>query len=300
MKADPTISTGAISIYSQNDAMDDFPVLKAFQQYIDAEQAKARKRLITLGIFFGVLMGAVIAVFVIMLMGVTARNQALNDRLIEFAMQERNQHHQPAVVVQPPLQQDNAALLAVTAKLEEMQKKFTEKEEAEKKARQEAAEKAKKAEVAKAPKKPTAEETEIAKLKALLAAEKEKVKNAELEAYRRKHYPELYAPKPEKRAQLEIAEEKIPARKRVPAEVDDSIDEALEVLEELENLDDDAAINYFDSETDEVPVTRKKKIRRRGAKKASTPPSPSRPENDYYSIPVDIRGVKSNWSVPND
>ena len=31
--------------------MDDFPVLKAFQQYIDAEQAKARKRMAIMGIF---------------------------------------------------------------------------------------------------------------------------------------------------------------------------------------------------------------------------------------------------------
>ena len=44
-EVDPAIPPrNAVSVYSQ-DAMDDFPVLKAFQQYIDAEQAKARKRL---------------------------------------------------------------------------------------------------------------------------------------------------------------------------------------------------------------------------------------------------------------
>ena len=47
----------AVSVYSQ-DAMDDFPVLKAFQQYIDAEQAKAQKRMTTLCIFFALLMAA--------------------------------------------------------------------------------------------------------------------------------------------------------------------------------------------------------------------------------------------------
>ena len=37
---DPEIPRNAVSIYGNNDAMDDFPVLKAFQQYIDAEHAK--------------------------------------------------------------------------------------------------------------------------------------------------------------------------------------------------------------------------------------------------------------------
>ena len=36
----------AVSVYGQTDGLDDFPVLKAFQQYIDSEQAKARKRMV--------------------------------------------------------------------------------------------------------------------------------------------------------------------------------------------------------------------------------------------------------------
>ena len=47
-----SIPANAVSVYGQTDAMDDFPVLKAFQQYIDAEQAKAQKRMTTLCIFF--------------------------------------------------------------------------------------------------------------------------------------------------------------------------------------------------------------------------------------------------------
>ena len=38
----------AVSVYDAGNAMDDFPVLKAFQQYIDAEQAKAQKRMLFL------------------------------------------------------------------------------------------------------------------------------------------------------------------------------------------------------------------------------------------------------------
>ena len=43
-------ANNAISIYGQ-EGLDDFPVLKAFQQYIDAEQSKSRKRMIMLCIY---------------------------------------------------------------------------------------------------------------------------------------------------------------------------------------------------------------------------------------------------------
>ena len=92
--------TNAISIYG-HEGLDDFPVLKAFQQYIDAEQAKARKRLVAMGVFFGILMGAVIAVFVAMLFVMSQRNQQLNDRLVEFAMRDRDRQSAAPVVVQP-------------------------------------------------------------------------------------------------------------------------------------------------------------------------------------------------------
>ena len=38
---EPGFDQRAVSVYGAADALDDFPVLKAFQQYIDAEQAKA-------------------------------------------------------------------------------------------------------------------------------------------------------------------------------------------------------------------------------------------------------------------
>ena len=49
MNENPAASN-AISIYGQ-EGLDDFPVLKAFQQYIDAEQSKSRKRMIMLCVF---------------------------------------------------------------------------------------------------------------------------------------------------------------------------------------------------------------------------------------------------------
>jgi len=265
----------AVSVYG--DAMDDFPVLKAFQQYIDAEQARARKRLLSLGIFFGVLMLFVIAVFVVMLHGASQRNQMLNDRLVEYAMRDRDR--QSAVVVQPPVQQDHSAILALTAKIEDMQQKMLDSqkraEEAEK-ARQEAVAKA--AEEAKKPKAPSAEEVEIRRLRTLLAAEKEKLasereklaaeqarrRQDEIEAYRRKQYPELY--------ETEKPKSKITTKTvRLPKVEEVADDEA----DDDDELDDSSAISYFNEE--------------------STPAG-----EKAYSIPVDVRGSKSKWRIPKN
>ena len=194
----PDFSQRAVSLYGAGDAMDDFPVLKAFQQYIDAEHAKARKRLLAMAVFFGAFTLAVVAVFVALLVSAGARNQQLNDRLVEFAMKERSSAS--PVVVQPP--QDSSAVLALTARLEEIQRKAAEDRAKAEKALAEAEEKARQAAAAAAPRQPTPEEREIAWLKAQLAAEREKAsaekarqREAELEAYRRRHYPELYEKK---------------------------------------------------------------------------------------------------------
>ena len=127
-------STSAVSIYGQADAMDDFPVLKAFQQYIDTEHSKARKRMIMLCGFFAFLMIVVVTVFVMMLLNVSQRNQALNDRLIDFAMKDKNVNASAPVVVQSAPAQDNSVLVALTARMEQMQKQIERQngEEAEK------------------------------------------------------------------------------------------------------------------------------------------------------------------------
>ena len=82
----PSIPNNAVSIYGQGDAMDDFPVLKAFQQYIDAEQAKAQKRMTTLCIFFAIILAIVIGVFVLLLLNIGQRNNSLNEQLFQYMM----------------------------------------------------------------------------------------------------------------------------------------------------------------------------------------------------------------------
>lgn len=84
----------AVSIYGQSDAMDDFPVLKAFQQYVDAEQAKAHKRLMTLCVFFTIVMTIVIAVFLVIIFTLN-RGKTGNDELVRLMMdQSRRQSEQ--------------------------------------------------------------------------------------------------------------------------------------------------------------------------------------------------------------
>ena len=240
---DPEYGNRAVSVYGSGDALDDFPVLKAFQQYIDAEQAKARKRLLAMGIFFGALTFVVIAIFVILLMNVTNRNQQLNDRLVEFAMKDRAAGS--AVVVQPP--QDTSAILALTTKLEEMQRKLSETQSKADKAVAEAEEKARQAVTAaeaSKPKPPTAEELEIRRLRTLLDeerkkadAERERHRQEELEAYRRKRYPELYGTK----AAKDDAIDKNDAIDQILADLDD-----LEQDETAGESDELAPVSYFD------------------------------------------------------
>ena len=314
-------SQHAVSVYPQ-DALDEFPVLKAFQQYIDAEQAKARKRLLALGIFFGVLTGAIIAVFIVMLANMSSRNQQLNDRLVEYAMKDRER--QSAVVVQPP--QDSTAIMTLTTKINELQRKLDEsRAKAEKdaaiaaeRARQEAAEAAK-------PKGPTPEELEIKRLKDLLAAEREKAaeqaridarriekeraaaekerkRQEELEAYRRKYYPELYEqPKtPPKQHRLTP---KSAAKVRAPAAIDDEEDDDL-------LPDDDDAIDYF-SESAAPARSATKPAAKPAAKKTAATAAPAQKrkpakvyddpapaEEEPYVIPVEVKGKSSSFRIP--
>ena len=72
-----------LSIVPSEGASNEFPVLKAFQEYIDAEQAKARKRMLGLSVFFIVLLFVVVVTFVLILTTVLNRNQSLSDRLLD-------------------------------------------------------------------------------------------------------------------------------------------------------------------------------------------------------------------------
>ena len=208
-------SPNAVSIYGQNDAMDDFPVLKAFQQYIDAEQAKAQKRMTTLCIFFAIIMTIVVGVFVALLVNMAQDKNRISDQMIQFMLKERD--HGP-VVVQPPSGQTDATVKALTESMTNLQKQLADQQmkmvEQQNKffeqRAQDAARRAKEeveSEMGQPPSKAQVDlakknQQDIAKIKKAsallqkqkeeLAKEKERLRQKEIELQRRKLYPELY------------------------------------------------------------------------------------------------------------
>ena len=185
-----------LSIIPSDGATNEFPVLKAFQEYIDAEQAKARKRMLGLSLFFIVLLIVVVVTFVLVLTTVINRNQALSDRLLDYALKEREK----PTAVQPMQVQPVAPQPSVQDILKPFLERF-EKEQAAMKAayekqQKEAEAKAKEAE-AKAAARETARNEELRKARAELEKERERIKKAndrqeEIERHRRRLYPDYY------------------------------------------------------------------------------------------------------------
>ena len=303
MDINTEIPKNAISVYHQDNNMDDFPVLKAFQQYIDAEQSKARRRMVSLCIFFGVLMTIVIAIFMYMLRETTVRNQQLNDRLVEYAMRDRQPivmpTPQPAVESPAAVSANEAAMRAMTDTLVALQKQIVEREQER---RQMTAPEFKAPEPSIPPPQPevvqmpapSAEELDLArknreaeeKLKrarALLDAEKkklaeerERLRQEEIERHRRRLYPEYYAAK-DKEAEQPKAVPPPPKKQITDDDIADILREVDAHASEFggdDSFDDmEDAIEYFNEE-DEAHA-----------------PSPSSAKS---------KGTSTTWNVPLD
>ena len=178
-------AANAVSLFGQSGGVNDFPVLKAFQEYIDAEQAKARKRMLGLSVFFILLLIVVVITFTLVITSVIGRNQQLSDRLLDIALREKTST-QPVVNVQSPapaVVQPSVESAELVRLREELRR---EKEERQ-------------AEQAKA---------------------KEEKRKAEIEAHRRRLYPEYYAQEDARKAASEAAAEPVrpvePPRRAAP------------------------------------------------------------------------------------
>lgn len=277
--------TNAVSLYGEsNDAMDDFPILKAFQQYVDNEQSKARKRMYLLCALFAFILTMVVSVFSVMIVNLNERNQTLNDRLVDFAMKDRQQAPSAPVVVQPS--QDNSMVMALSAKLESLQQMIIEqnKAKAEKTADETPKSVAPSAEQIELENKLKAQQQKIEKATALLKAQKEqieaekaKLREQELEAYRRKYYPEFYEKEVKKaqKAQKPTTRKVIKPIKKV--EIIEDIDVDDEEIDDIDlddvDIDDDEFEDYYDEE-DEEEI------------------------DEDYEIPVDTK--KSSWRIPRE
>lgn len=331
MNDNPT-ANNAVSIYGQ-EGLDDFPVLKAFQQYIDAEQSKSRKRMIMLCVFFGFLMSVMIVVFLFMLRDASARNQSLNDKLVEYVMKERER--QP-VVVQPTAPVQNAAndaaikamtdtLAALQKQMADQQTKMIEQQAKLEVSRAKMAEEQLKAVAAAAAKaqdttgpskeqlalqKKIDEDTaKLVKARALLKAEKdkidaekEKLRREEVERQRRRLYPEYYEKK-------NAADKADADKKQSPL---DELDEPVSYFNAYDNeLDDDELDDLVPSKPKSKPAAAAPAKKPAAPAKKPTPPSAAKPQpkpaapakakpatSDRYVVPVEINGADSDWLIP--
>ena len=178
-----------LSIVPSEGNSNDFPVLKAFQEYIDAEQAKARKRMLGLSVFFIVLLFVVVVTFVLILTTVLNRNQSLSDRLLDYALREREKT--------PVVQQMPATVLQQTQPSADVVKTLIERLEKEQAEMKVSFEKQRKESERATLEKERVREEEFNRIRSELAKEREKAKKAadrkeEIEKHRRRLYPDYY------------------------------------------------------------------------------------------------------------
>ncbi len=241
-----------------SDGSNDFPVLKAFQEYIDAEQAKARKRMLGLSVFFIILLLVVVVTFVLVLTTVVNRNQALSDRLLDYALRERSQ---AAAAPQPAAAQPAITPTAVQDMMKPVIERFEreqasmkaayERQSQEAKALADARDRERLAEIEKARKELQRERAQ---------AKKEADAQAAKERHLRRLYPDYYErqdedllPSPDYRPKTQTTARQPQARRdRTPP----AADTARRVAPQSQGsaLSDLKPITYFDSGDDgEVP-----------------------------------------------
>ncbi len=235
----------AVRVYEHADTATEFPVLKAFQEYLEAEQAKAHKRMLSLSIFFIVLLVIVVLTFTIITSSVINRNQELSDRLMDIALRERTggQTQAPAPIVnvqQPAAPVDSSkSVKPIMDKLEQLQAELAKaraEAEAQKKAAAEARAQAPTAAVQAGPteadknanaaaEKALRQLDEIRKQQAAikaareqLKAEQEALRKEQIEQQRRRLYPEYYAQEDARRAAEEAAKNPPPALPKPPVQ----------------------------------------------------------------------------------
>jgi len=228
---DAAIPPHAVSVYGQGaGALDDFPVLKAFQQYVDAEQAKAHKRLMTVCVFFTVLILTVIGVFMFIILNLSQgvggkdqsadatikalsdNNAALQSQVLEQTRKMNEQlmaqltakQTQPAVDAE--LQKQNFELQAKLNALE-IEKRLRAEQEAEAARRAALAPKPEPADtpsmsekekadmelaLKKAEQQQQSKEAKLKEREARLAAEEKRLREQEIKLHRRRLYPEYF------------------------------------------------------------------------------------------------------------
>ncbi len=303
-------ATNAVSLFGQSGGVNDFPVLKAFQEYIDAEQAKARKRMLGLSVFFILLLIVVVITFTLVITSVIARNQQLSDRLLDIALRDKTSA-QPVVNVQSPaptvesaelvrlreeLRREKEEIKAEQAKRDEV--RFNKLLDAISKPQQQPVAAPTPVVVTTSPSsvlQPAAAETaELARLREELRREKEErqaeqakakeeKRKAEIEAHRRRLYPEYYAQEDARKAASEAAAEPVrpvepprraapPLPKPKPVPVTEQPPQPQTQAQKLRAM---KPVSYFDSSAPAEDPELEELLKKRPAPQAKPPSKPA-------------------------
>ena len=94
---------------------DAFPVLKAFQDYLESERQRARRRMTTLSVVFAIVTVAVIGAFALIWLSTMRGMQDTNRQLLDAALKRANAEPPAPVVVQPPSQPSAAETAKIIA-----------------------------------------------------------------------------------------------------------------------------------------------------------------------------------------
>ena len=303
-------TANAVSLFGQSGGVNDFPGLKAFQEYIDAEQAKARKRMLGLSVFFILLLIVVVITFTLVITSVIARNQQLSDRLLDIALRDKTSA-QPVVNVQSPaptvesaelvrlreeLRREKEEIKAEQAKRDEV--RFNKLLDAISKPQQQPVAAPTPVVVTTSPSSvlqpAAAEAAELARLREELRREKEErqaeqakakeeKRKAEIEAHRRRLYPEYYAQEDARKAASEAAAEPVrpvepprraapplPKAKPVPAPV-----QPPQPQTRAQKLRAMKPVSYFDSSAPAEDPELEELLKKRPAPQAKPPSKPA-------------------------
>ena len=97
-------SAALVSMHNAAAQGDAFPVLKAFQDYLESERLRARRRMTTLSVVAAVVTVALIGAFALIWLSTMKGMQDTNRQLLDAALKRANAEPPAPVVVQPPPQ----------------------------------------------------------------------------------------------------------------------------------------------------------------------------------------------------
>ncbi len=124
--SDPSTQESADNFFALSvpKSEESFPVLKAFQDFLDAERERARRRQMTLAISFMVALVVLVVLFcgigAFIFSGMVKRSDTKQDKLLEMLLSQRTAVHQPSVTVVPAPREPDPVINEMMAVLKQL------------------------------------------------------------------------------------------------------------------------------------------------------------------------------------